>query len=369
MKIVIAPDSFKGSLSSLEACEAIKKGVLRAAPSAQTVCVPIADGGEGMLDCVRAARPDDETVTLTVTYPDGGQGTADYLLLDGGRTAVVELAQAAGLTLVAPERRDPSRTTTYGLGQLMAHALKSGVRRLVVGIGGSATNDCGMGMLQALGASFTDENGCEVGFGGAELARVERFDTSKMPDLSGVEMIAACDVTNPLCGKNGAAWVYAPQKGADDAMCALLDAAAGHFARVCGVDADRPGAGAAGGVGAALFTFLHAQPRSGIEVALELTGFSQKLQHADCVITGEGRTDSQTANGKAVWGICKAAEAAGVLPVCISGALGDCTELYQKTKAAFFAAADRPMSLADAMKNAAELLENAAYNVTRLLLR
>ncbi|MEF3302872.1 glycerate kinase [Paenibacillus sp. GYB003] len=373
-RVVVAPDSFKGSLSSVAAAEAIRAGVLRAAPDAGTTIVPMADGGEGTVDAVLAAAGGDR-ITVTVVGPLGEPVEAAYGLLPDGRTAVIEMAAASGLPLVPAEARDPLRTTTFGTGQLIRDALGRGATRILIGLGGSATNDGGMGMAQALGVRFLDDGGNEItahGCGGL-LERIASIDASGLDRrLSSASVTVLSDVTNPLCGPSGASAVYGPQKGATPETVERLDRGLKRYAeRIAAHNGQRvddvPGAGAAGGLGAGLLAFCGAELKPGIGVIMELAGFESSIRGAALVITGEGRTDGQTAFGKVPAGIAAAARQAGVPVVCLSGGLGEGSEtLHEIGITALFSIANRPMPLETAMESADALLAEAAENIVRL---
>ena len=333
MRIVIAPNAFKGSLSALEAATAIAEGVRIAAPDADLVLVPIADGGDGTVDALVQATQG-ERRTRRVRGPLGDPVDAEYGLIDEGSAAVIEMAKAAGLALVPPDKRDPRVTTTYGVGELMQHAFDAGARHFIVGIGGSATNDGGAGMAQALGYHLLDENGRELPPGGLALKRLARIHVGGVhADWKEAEVDVACDVTNPLTGPRGASAVYGPQKGATPEMVAELDAALHHFAdtirRDLGVDVEPlPGAGAAGGLGAGLVAFSGARLRPGAEMVMEALRLDERLTSAQLVITGEGRIDSQTARfGKGPAAVARHAKQAGIPVVAIGGSVADETEL------------------------------------------
>lgn len=373
-RVVVAPDSFKGSLSSVEAAEAIRSGVMKAASGAEVVIVPMADGGEGTVDAVLAAAGG-ERIAVTVAGPLGEPVEAAYGVLRDGRTAVIEMAAASGLPLLAADARDPMAATTYGTGQLIRDALGRGATRILIGLGGSATNDGGMGMAQALGVRFLDENGQEIsGHGcGRLLASVASIDAACIdPRLAGAEVTVLSDVTNPLCGPNGASAVYGPQKGATPELVEELDRGLTHYAeRIAAHNGrlvrDVPGAGAAGGLGAGLLAFCNAELKPGIRVVMELAGFESVVEGASLVITGEGRTDGQTAFGKVPAGIADAAGRTGVPVVCLSGGLGEGSDaLYERGIAALFSIANRPMTLDEAMRGADTLLAEAAENIVRL---
>ena len=317
MKVAIAIDSFKGSLGSIEAGNAAAEGVLRAAPGAECTVRPLADGGEGTVEAL-ASGLGGKLREVEVTGPAGKRVVAVYGIV--GETAVMEMAQAAGITLVSGADRNPLRTTTRGVGEMIIDAIGRGCRRFVVGIGGSATNDAGAGMLQALGFGLLDAAGNAIAPGGAALSSVSRIvRDGAHPALKECVFRIACDVTNPLCGERGASAVYGPQKGATPEMVAALDAALAHFAAVSGGDPDWPGSGAAGGLGFAFREFLGAELKSGAEIVLEETRFEEVVRDADLVITGEGRLDSQTVMGKAPVGVARMAKKYGKKVLAFSG--------------------------------------------------
>ena len=373
MRIVVAPDSFKGSVSALGVAQAISRGILQVFPEAAVTQVPIADGGEGTVEALVAATGG----TLRHTEVRGPLGVpvmAHWGVAGDGATAFIEMASASGLPLVPTEQRDPRRASTYGTGQLMKAALDAGLRRLVVGIGGSATNDGGTGMARALGVRFLDAQGLDVPEGGGALARLARIDASGLdPRLAEASLLVACDVDNPLCGPRGASAVYGPQKGATPAMVAELDAALEVYAKVATSATGRsvataPGAGAAGGLGAGLLFFTPAALRPGVEIVLETTGFEALVAGADLVITGEGRTDTQTAMGKAPVGVAAVARRHGVPVLCLSGGLGEGAEaVLAHGIDALAAIVPQPMALEDCMAQGADLLEAAAARACRLL--
>jgi glycerate 2-kinase len=324
VRVVVAPNAFKGSLTASQAAHAMALGVRDVFPEAAVIEVPVADGGDGTVDALLSAHRG-TYLTAAVDGPLGDPVQATYGLIERGLTGVVELATASGLTLIPAERRDPRKTSTYGFGQLLQAARISGASKIIAGIGGSATNDGGAGMAQALGYRLLDSAGAELLHGGAALARLERIDPSGFdPAWRSVSVMVACDVTNPLTGPEGASAVYGPQKGADEAAVRELDAALAHFAEVIEHDlgkrvADVPGAGAAGGAGAGLLAFLDASLVPGAPLVVTASGFDEKLQGADLVITGEGRVDSQTAYGKAPGEVAKRAQAARIPVLLIAG--------------------------------------------------
>jgi glycerate kinase len=373
MRIVIAPNAFKGSLSALEAAEAIGEGVRAAVPDADLVLVPIADGGDGTVEALVAATHGERRV-LRVRGPLGDPVDADYGLIDGGSTAVIEMAKAAGLALVPPEKRDPRVTTTYGVGELLQRAYDDGARHFIVGIGGSATNDGGAGMAQALGYHLLDAQGHELPPGGLALKRLARIHAGGVhANWKEADVEVASDVTNPLTGPSGASAVYGPQKGATPEMVAELDAALKHFAEIIrrdlGVDVEHlPGAGAAGGLGAGLVAFTGARLRPGAEMVMEAVRLDERLKGAQLVITGEGRLDSQTARfGKGPAAVARHARNAGIAVVAIAGGLADETELHLLFDG-LKATVVEPSSLEQAIAQARPLLVRAATRLMRLVL-
>lgn len=373
MHVVIAPDSYKGSLSALAVAEAMERGVLQVFPDATTQLLPIADGGEGTVEALVKATGG-RMIYEEVTGPLGDPVEAYWGILGDDATAVIEMAAASGLPLVPPERRDPRVTTTYGTGQLVKAALDQGMRRIIIGIGGSATNDGGTGMARALGVRFLDEAGQELPMGGSALAKLAKVDLSGLdPRLQESEVLVACDVDNPLCGPRGCAAVFGPQKGATPEMVAQLDAAMANFAAVAQAATGRevaayPGAGAAGGLGAGLLLFTPAQLRPGVEIVLEATCFEALVQEADLVITGEGRTDFQTAFGKAPVGVAKVAAQHRVPVVCLSGGLGEGAEdVLAQGIQALLSVVPQPMTLEACMAQAEALVEAAAARLCRLV--
>ncbi|MHA6194944.1 glycerate kinase [Pseudomonas wadenswilerensis] len=372
MKIVIAPDSFKDSLSAEGVAAAIAGGIAAVLPQAEVVCCPMADGGEGTMDAIVAACHG-EARSLSVRGPLGREVIAQWGWLGESRTAIIEMAQASGLQLLDLDERDACRTSSFGTGQLIGAALDAGAERIILAIGGSATNDAGSGMLRALGLRTFDAQGAELEEGGLALCKVARLDASGLdPRLASVRLEVAADVDNPLCGANGASAIFGPQKGASPEQVELLDHALGHFADHCaqalGRDVrDFPGCGAAGGMGFAAKAFLDAQFRPGIEVVAELAGLEAAVQGADLVITGEGRFDAQTLRGKTPFGVARVAKRHGVPVVVLAGTLGDgYQELYGHGIDAAFAIASGPMTLQEACSNAAELLAARAGDIIRL---
>jgi glycerate kinase len=373
MRIVVAPNAFKGSLSALEAATAISEGIRIALPDADLVVVPIADGGDGTVDALVAATQG-ERRTLGVRGPLGDPVDAEFGLIDAGSTAVIEMAKAAGLALVSPEKRDPRITTTYGVGELLQHAYDGGARHFIVGIGGSATNDGGAGMAQALGFHLLDETGLELPPGGLALKRLARIHVGGVhASWKATEVEVACDVTNPLTGPRGASAVYGPQKGATPEMVAELDAALHHFAEIIrrdlGVDVEQlPGAGAAGGLGAGLVAFSGARLRPGADLVMTALHLDERLAGAQLVITGEGRLDSQTARfGKGPAAVARHAKNAGIPVVAIGGSVADETELRLLFDG-LEATAVEPRTLDQAIAQARPLLVRAATRLMWLVL-
>ena len=373
LKIVIAPQGFKGNISALVAARAIERGVKRAAPDAETVLAPVADGGDGTVDAL-VDGSGGQMFRKIVTGPLGQPLEASWGAMGDGHTAVIEMAQASGLALVPPRRRDPRVTTTRGTGEIIREALDRGFNRIIVGLGGSATNDAGAGMAAALGAAFLDGQGIPLPAGGAALARLERIDVSGLdPRLGGATIIGATDVTNPLCGPTGASAVYGPQKGATTEVVSELDGALGNFARVVerdlGIDvSERPGAGAAGGLGAGLMAFAGGELQSGIDMVCEVLGLDAHLVGASLVITGEGGADRSTVYNKAPVGVARRAAGFGVPTILLAGSLGQGhEELYQHSIAGIMCIGDRPMSFEQSLRRTEELLEGAAERALRLI--
>lgn len=327
MKIVLAPDSFKECLSAVEVCAALEAGIRRVLPKAEIVSLPMADGGEGTLDAVQNAIGG-ELVSLTIRGPLAEPVEANYLLVENGKTAFIESAQAVGLHLIPEIMRRPAETTSFGLGQLMKHAMLKAVSRIVVGLGGSGTNDAGAGMGQALGFNLSDAQDRELPLGGLALERLDFIDSHKsFEGLRRIEVVAACDVDNPLCGPNGASLVYGPQKGAAPEMAERLDRALQRFGEIAESDLGRPvldvaGAGAAGGLAGGLIAFANAELRPGFQIIAELYGLSEQIARADFVLTGEGKLDAQTLHGKTPIGVARMAKAAQVPCTAFVGAVG-----------------------------------------------
>lgn len=375
MKVVVAIDSLKGSLTSMEAGIAVKEGILAARPDAEVIVKPLADGGEGTTDALIEGMKG-ERVDLTVTGPMGTKVQAYYGYLEETKTAIIEMASAAGITLVPTDRQDPLAATTYGVGEMINDAIKKGCRNFIIGIGGSVTNDGGIGMLKALGFVFLDSQGNDVGEGAQALSKVAAISSTRTnPRLAECNFQVACDVTNPLCGKNGATYIYGPQKGVTEDMKEPLDQAMSHYARVCasflGKDCSlAEGAGAAGGLGFAFLSFLNARLIPGTSLILEAVGLEEELKDADIVITGEGRLDHQTAMGKAPVGVASLAKKYGAKVIAFAGSVtADATACNDAGIDAFFPIVRGVTTLEEAMDpvNAKANLAACAEQVFRLL--
>lgn len=331
-KVVVASDSFKGCLSSSQVAEAVEDGVHDVFPEAEVLAIPVADGGEGSLAAIRKAYPDSMEVTINVYGPLYWKVDARYLILPEGKTAFIEISEACGLELLDKDMRDPLKTSTYGFGQMIADAISRGCTKVIAALGGTSTNDAGVGMLSALGYRITNTDGTRNACYGEELILLGDIDDTDVPDsIRQTEFIAICDVTSPLCGQEGAAYVYAPQKGADICSVRTLDDGLCNFAQVTlmktGVDlTSMPGAGAAGGVSGAMFAYLGAELRPGADVILDCVGFDDALSDADLVVTGEGKIDHQTLTGKLPYKVAQRSAAKGVPVLAICGA-AEITEL------------------------------------------
>ena len=353
MKIVVAPDSFKGSLTAVEVSDAIEQGVREIFPEAEIVKIPMADGGDGTVQCLVNATGG-KILREKVTGPLGDEVLASYGILGDKKTAVIEMAEASGLTLVPENKRNPLITTTYGTGQLIKAALDQECRKMIIGIGGSATNDGGAGMVQALGVKLINREGKEIGFGGGELKKVFRIDTNCLDNrLSETKVLIASDVSNPLCGPKGASRIYGPQKGATPEIIEELDESLAHFAEIIKKDLNKdiknmPGAGAAGGLGASLMAFLNAELRPGIEIMIEIVKLERAIKDADLVITGEGKIDSQTIYGKAPIGVAKIAKKYNVPVIAVAAIISDDADIVHQHGIDFLIkVSEPPMSLAE----------------------
>lgn len=378
MKIVIAPDSFKESMSALEAAEAIEKGFEKSFPEAEFLKIPMADGGEGTVNSLIDATKG-KKIKKKVTGPLGTPVEAFYGLTGDGKTAVIEMAAASGLHLVPKKNRNPLDTTTKGTGQLIKAALDDGVEHIIIGVGGSATNDGGAGMAQALGVKLLDKNGEQIGYGGGNLGQLSTIDLADLdPRIAVTAIDIACDVDNPLTGDRGAAAVFGPQKGATPDMVKLLDRNLGHYSEIIKKElrkdvSDISGAGAAGGLGAGLLAFLNGKLRRGVDVVIEAARLEKAMEGASLVITGEGKIDQQTSYGKTPMGVAKLARKLGIPVIGIAGAVVEDRheEKYGETKAelfdAVFSIAPGPVTLDEAMTNAVSYTEKVAENISKLV--
>ncbi len=375
MTILLAPNAFKGCLTAPQVCDALAEGITRIFPDAEIIKVPVADGGDGTVESLVSATGG-QFFTQEVTDPLGGRVNARFGVMGDGETAVIETAEASGLRLVPNEKRNPLITTTYGTGELIRAALEKGCRKLIIGIGGSATNDGGAGMAQALGAKLLDASGNELPFGGAALARLARIDNGtplRYVPYYEPSVVVACDVDNPLCGDKGASAIYGPQKGATAEMVKQLDAALAHYAEILKRDlgkdvANVPGAGAAGGLGAGLMAFLDARLERGVDIVMRAVNMRERVQHAHLVFTGEGAIDGSTAFGKAPVGVAQAAKEFGVPVVAVVGSAGvGYEDVYAHGIDAVVPITLRPMTLEEAMSDARHLIADAAERVMRLI--
>lgn len=382
MKIVIAPDSFKESLSALEVATEIERGFKRYLPHAEYITLPVADGGEGTVQSMVDAT-NGVIINLKVIGPLGDTVAAHYGILGdesqaGIKTAVIEMAAASGLHHVPVKQRNPLITTSYGTGQLICDALNRGINRIIIGLGGSATNDGGAGMAQALGIHLLDESGVALKVGGATLNTLNSIDTiDRHPLIAKCEFIVACDVNNPLCGETGASAIFGPQKGATPEMVAQLDTALGQYADVIAqtkidnlqIEDKRhiPGAGAAGGMGLSVMAFLGASLRPGIDIVMETVKLNEKIKDADLVITGEGRLDSQTLHGKTPIGVARAANLQGIPVIAIAGCVSDDANiLLEHGIEAIFSITPRALPLDEILANAKHNLLTTSQNIAAL---
>ena len=368
MKIVVAPDSFKESMSAKEVCDSIEKGLLSVSKDWEIVKVPMADGGEGTLEALVDAT-NGKIFNEKTLNPLGEEMTSKFGILGGKNIAVIEMASTSGLELISPEKRNPYITTTYGTGQLMLKALEQNVEEIILGIGGSATNDGGAGMLQALGAKLLDKNGDKIGFGGYELSKLDRIDFSSLDGrLKNIKILVACDVTNPLTGKNGSSYIFGKQKGATPEMIEILDGNLLHYSKIIkrdlGFDVNNvSGAGAAGGLGAGLLT-LRAVLKKGIDIVIEANELDKKVQGADLVITGEGSIDGQTRFGKTPYGVVTIAKKYNIPTIILAGNVGkDIDILYDYGFDTIFSIMQGVDSLENALKKGKENIERTAKNI------
>lgn len=371
-KVLISPDSFKESLDGMEVAMAIRQGLERGIDGVESICLPVADGGDGTIEALVKAS-NGSFMTSRVLDPLGLPIDAIWGVMGDGVTAVIEMARASGLALLTDEQRDPRYTTTFGTGQLIYEAIQKGYKKLIIGIGGSATNDGGAGMAQALGVKFLDQNGKELPFGGAPLVDLKEIDMSNIsPEISELSVLVASDVSNPLCGKTGASAIYGPQKGATPKMVLELDSALKNYANVISSTLGKnvelsSGSGAAGGLGAGLMAFMNAELRPGIDLVTEALDFDKYLQDCDLVITGEGAIDGSTIFNKAPVGVAKRAKKYNIPVIAFAGTLGDgYQKVYEHGIDAVFNVQNKPMSLQDSMKNTKELLVDSVERVIRV---
>ncbi len=366
MKIIIAPDKFKGSLAASEAAQAIARGIRSTLPGADLKLFPLSDGGEGLVEALAGAA-EGSIISTKVNNPLGQKTEAKWALIKSDQSAVIEMAAASGLSLLPPQSRNPGITSTYGTGELIKAALDEGCTEIIIGIGGSATNDGGAGMASALGAKLQDKEGKPLGPGGLELLKLDRICTDNFdPRIKSISCKVACDVDNPLTGQHGASYVYGPQKGANSDMVKELDRALAHYAcilkRDLGKDVEHvPGAGAAGGLGAGLIAFLGAELYSGIDLVIDTLEIDHEVKNADLIITGEGRLDKQSLRGKVPIGIAKRAKKYGIPVLVLAGSVEvSSKDLHESGITAAFAITDGPMNIEEAFRRAPELLEKKA---------
>jgi len=371
--IVLAPDSFKESMTAKEVCEAMERGIKKVSSNITCVHVPMADGGEGTMQSLIDAT-NGQIYTLKVIGPLGNEVEAQYGILGCGTVGVLEMASASGIHLVPKEKRNPIVTTTYGTGQLIKACLDHGVKKLLIGIGGSATNDGGAGVVQALGGKLLDKQGDELRFGGGELGKLNSIDLTNFDArLKDVVIEVACDVNNPLCGEKGASNVFGPQKGATKEIIGILDENLRHYADVIkkqlGKDViDEPGAGAAGGLGAGLMAFLNGTLKNGIEIVIEYTGLEEKVKNADMVWTGEGSIDFQTQYGKTPLGVATVAKKYNKPVIALAGRVGEGIDvLYEQGIDSVFGIIDGVVPLEEALAKGPENIERTSENIVRLM--
>lgn len=374
MKFVLAPDSFKESMTSKEACDAIEKGIRKVIKNAEIIKVPMADGGEGTVEAL-VTSTNGEFIETLVTHPLGKEKVkARYGILGDGSKAIIEMAEASGIQLVKREERNPYITTTYGTGELILDAINRGVKHILIGIGGSATNDGGAGMIQALGGRLLDSKGNDLPFGGKALENIDRIDLSNLDKrLKDIKFEVACDVTNPLIGETGASRIFGPQKGATEEMIVVLDNALKNYSEVIkrdlGIDITyEEGAGAAGGLGGALLAFLNAELKKGIELVIKHTNLNEKIKGADFVFTGEGGIDSQTIFGKTPMGVASVAKANNVKTIAFAGKVEEGSEnLYEIGITSIFSIMRGVVDIDTALKMGKYNLEKTVENVMRIL--
>lgn len=372
-KYVVAPDSFKESMTAKEVCDAMEKGIKKADSAAEVIKVPMADGGEGTVDSLVDAT-NGQRVIVEVTGPLGNKISAYYGILGNGTTAVIEMAKASGLEIVEKKKRNPMITTTFGTGELIRDALDHNVKEIIIGLGGSSTNDGGSGMAQALGAKLLDKNNRQISFGGGSLDKLDKIDISNLDSrLQDVRIILASDVTNPLIGEDGASRVFGPQKGATPEMVEKLENNLQHYAKIIKSDLNKDvasvsGAGAAGGLGAGLMAFTTCKMRQGVDIAIEVTKLEEKVKSADYVFTGEGGTDFQTKFGKTPYGVAKLGKKYHKPVISLAGYLGEGIDsLYSEGFTAIFGIIPGACDLSTALKNGPSNVARTTENIVRLL--
>lgn len=373
MKFVLAPDSFKESMTAKEVCQAMEKGIKKANDKITCIHVPMADGGEGTMQSLVDAT-NGKTYSLKVIGPLGREVDAMYGILGDNETGILEMASASGIQLISPEERNPLKSTTYGTGQLIKACLDHGVKKLLIGIGGSATNDGGIGAIQALGGRFLDKAGNELGFGGGELDKLEYIDLSNFDKrLENITVEVACDVSNPLCGEKGASNVFGPQKGATPEMIRILDNNLAHYAHIIEKLFNKKvinisGAGAAGGLGAGLMVFLNGTLKKGIEMVIEYAGLEEKIKDCHMVWTGEGSIDFQTQYGKTPLGVAQIAKKYNKPVIALAGRVGaDIEVLYEKGIDSIFGIMKGAASIEEALSQGKENIERTSENIVRLI--
>ena len=374
MKFVLAPDSFKESMTAKEVCQAMENGIRKVLPDAKIISVPMSDGGEGTMDSLIDAT-NGQKYAVKVTEPLGTPVTAHYGILGDQKTAIIEMAEASGLSYVPQDKRTPAtikKTTTFGTGELINAALKHDVTRVIIGLGGSSTNDGGSGMAQAIGVKFFDHNDHEITqkLGGGDLKQITRIDTIDInPKIKKTKFLLASDVTNPLTGTNGASYVFGPQKGADQATAKELDENLSHYAKIIGQNiAQTPGSGAAGGLGAGLLAFTHAKIYPGVKLVANEVHLAEKIKEADYVFTGEGGTDFQTQFGKTPYGVAQIAKKYDVPVISLAGYIGKGIDhLYDKGFTAIFGILAKVENIDQALKDGPQNVERTTENVVRLI--
>lgn len=371
MKIVLAPDSFKYSLSSIVICDSLAKGIAKLAKNIEIVKVPLADGGEGTVDTVLSVLNGNKIHTK-VTGPLLKEVDTDYAIVKNGKTAIIEMAASSGISLLSSSEYNPLKTSSYGTGELIKDALDMGCQNIYIGIGGTACNDGGAGMAQALGVNLLDHYDFPLPFGGKSLSALDKIDITELDErLAGTNIIGLYDVDNPLCGLNGASYIYGPQKGASPENCSLLDESLSHYAKQIkkqmGKEVlDIPGSGAGGGMGAGMLAFLDAKLERGIDFMIRLTQLEEKIQAADLIITGEGQLDAQTENGKTVHGVAELARKYKIPVIAVAGSISNDAELlYKSGISSMFSICDRPMKLEESISQAPYLLAKLGENIVR----